>query len=92
VSNSSQSSSRNPGASALIACDRPPTTGAVPITSGIDSTANGPGPGNYNHSRLAIGRPVKRDIRVADNYQIRNPKVAQRFTNAFAQLGAASAC
>jgi hypothetical protein len=90
VSNSPQSPSGDPGASSFVACNRTPTTGANPFTSGIDSAANRARPGNHDHSRLAIRRPVKRDICIADNFHVSNPKVAERFTNAFAQLRAAS--
>jgi hypothetical protein len=90
VSNSSQGSAGDPGASSFVAGNRPPATGAIPFTSGINPTANRASSGNHDDSGLAIRRAVKRNIRIGHDFHIPNPKVPERFTNSFAQLRTAS--
>ena len=92
MSNSAQSSPGDPGATAFIAGNRPPTTGAIAFPTRIDATANRTSSGNHNHARLAVRRAIQCDIRIANNLDVPDIEVSERFPNAFAQFPATRTC
>src|SRR5688572_14040633 len=57
----------------------------------INSTAHRTCSGNHNHTGLSVSSAVEGYISIADDFNIADTKVAQRFANARAQRFAASA-
>src|SRR6185436_16557743 len=89
--NRAQCPPRNPGSAALVPGNRPPTSRAYAFAAPVNATANRPGTGDYDQSRLAFGGAVERNVCIADDHNFSNTQHLERITHAGTQLRAAGA-